>query len=130
MPYTRLPLAHFQALYPQFSTLTNLQYDAWADKIEPKITDRYGDDQQDATELEIAHALASNGVGIGAAGAIALTGTTSFKSGTFSATVSDAVVQQRNNGGYDSTIYGQRLIALRKRLFAGPFVTGTGTWTC
>lgn len=124
MTYTRQPLATFRALYPQFSTLTDAAYDAWADRIEPSVTDRYGTEQQQATELMLAHTLATNGVGTGAAGSVALAGGVSFKSGDFAVQLSDAVVQQKAKGGLKSTIYGQQLADIQRRLFGGPMLVG------
>jgi hypothetical protein len=99
MTYTRPTLAAFQALYPQFSTLTDGQYAAWAGKVEPRVTDRYGVDQQDATELMLAHTLTLMGVGTGAAGAMVLNGATDFESGDFAVTLSEEIVTGRAKGG-------------------------------
>lgn len=124
MPYTRLPLAKFQTLYPQFAKLTDLQYDAWAERLEPKVGDAYGDSQQEATELLLAHNLMLNGVGVPATAKIANEGATSFRDGSFSATLSDEVVQQRAKGGYAATIYGQQFATIQKRIFGGPILMG------
>ncbi len=125
MPYTRLPVDAFTAKYPAFSTLEEDVYAAWATDAELEITDRYGDWQQKATELLTAHSLASNGIG-GAAGAAVLlaTGATSFKSGTFSATISDSIVAARAKGGLGSTSYGLELQRINRRLFGGPRLVG------
>lgn len=123
MPYARLPVAKFKALYPQFSTLTEAQYDAWAEKIEPKVSDRFGDNWQDATELFLAHTLAINGVGTGAAGGMALNGATSFDSGDFKIQLSNDIVSARAKGGLKATIYGQQFLAL-KRDIGGPRLVG------
>lgn len=93
MAYARLPLAQFKATYPAFSTLTEEPYVAWAIKAEGRVGESYGDDQQDATELLTAHLLALNGIGLAAGTCtLAATDATSFKSGTFSATLSGSVV--------------------------------------
>lgn len=127
MTYTRLPLADFQATYPAFSTLTETPYAAWAAKAEARVGERFGDEQQDATELLTAHLLAINGIGLSAGSAVlAATGATSFKSGTFSATVSDAVVSQRAKGGYQATVWGQQFAEIQRRLFSGPLLIGYG----
>lgn len=125
MAYVRLTLSAFQALFPAFTTLTQEQYDAWVAKAEARVTEDYGDDQQDATELLTAHLLALNGVGQ-PAGTDILTasGATSFKSGSFSATLSDAVVAQRSKGGYQATPYGIQFQALQRRYFGGPRLVG------
>ena len=125
MPYARLPLATFKATYPAFSTLTEDPYAAWATKAEARVSESYGAEQQDATELLTAHLLAINGVGLAAGtGTLAATGATSFKSGTFSATLSDAVVAQRAKGGYGATPYGQQFGEIQRRLFGGPMLAG------
>lgn len=124
MPYTRPPIAKFRALYPQFTTPTDQQYDAWADKIERKVGEGYGDEQQDATELLIAHTLAVNGVGTGAMGKMALNGATSFDSGDFALDLSNDFVNARTKGGYGATIYGRQFQEIQRRLFGGPRLVG------
>lgn len=121
MTYARPSLARFQALYPQFATLTELAYDAWAEKVERTVTDRYGDDQQDAAELLLAHYLTINGVGIGTAGKMALDGATSFESGDFKVQFNHA---DRAKQGYGSTVYGRQFVAIQRRLFGGPRLAG------
>jgi hypothetical protein len=120
MAYTRLPLADFQAKYVAFTTLTETPYAAWATEAEADITDRYGDQQQRATELLTAHYLAIQGIGTGQTGTIAVSGVTSFKSGTFSATISDSVASSRAKGGLSASIYGQQLLRIQRGLFGGP----------
>lgn len=124
MAYTRLTLAEFKALFPAFSALEQAPYDAWVAKAEARVTDAYGDQQQDATELLTAHLLALNGIGLGAAGTITATGATSFKSGTFSATISDSVISARAKGGYGATPYGVQFAQIQRTLFGGPRLVG------
>ncbi|MFK4871662.1 DUF4054 domain-containing protein [Novosphingobium sp. ZW T3_23] len=125
MGYTRLTLDQFKAQFPAFSTLTEEPYDAWATKAERRVGESYGDEQQDATELLTAHLLAINGIGLPAGtGTLAATGATSFKSGTFSATLSDSVVAQRAKGGYGATTWGQQFQEIQRRLFGGPRLIG------
>jgi len=124
MPYTRLTLAEFQTLYP-FPALTQPQYDAWVAKAEARVGERFGARQQDATEFLTAHLLATNSVGISAAQAtLAATGATSFKSGTFSASISESVVAKRARGGYQSTTWGQQFADIQRQLFGGPMLVG------
>jgi len=125
MAYTRLTLDQFKAQFLAFSTLTEEPYAAWATKAERRVGESYGDEQQDATELLTAHLLAINGIGLAAGtGTLAATGATSFKSGTFSATLSDSVVAQRAKGGYASTTWGQQFQEIQRRLFGGPRLIG------
>ena len=124
MTYTRLALSDFQALYP-FPALTEAPYAAWATKAEARVGENYGDEQQDATELLTAHLLATNSAGVtSAAATLATTGATSFKSGNFSATLSEGVVSARLKGGLRSTIYGAQFADIQRRLFGGPRLMG------
>lgn len=125
MAYARLSLEDFKAKYVAFTTLTDPPYAAWATDAEAEITDAYGDYQQRATELLTAHYLASQGIGMAAGtGTLMATGATSFRSGTFSATISDSVVSARAKGGLASTLYGQELQRIQRLLFGGPFLAG------
>lgn len=65
-----------------------------------------------------AHKLAE----AGSLGGAVPQGVTSFKSGTFSATVSDAVAGLT---GLDATVYGREFVALRRVAFAGPRMAWT-----
>lgn len=124
MTYAPITLPEFQALYG-FPSLTEPSYAAWSTKAEARVGEAYGDEQQSATELLTAHLLASNGIGLAPGAAmLAATGATSFKSGTFDATISDAVVIQRARGGYGSTIWGQQFAEIQRRLFGGPMLMG------
>lgn len=125
MTYTRPTLEAFKTLYPAFTTLTQLQFDAWAKKAEARVGENYGNEQQDATELLTAHLLATNGVGVSAASAtLASTGATSFRSGSFSATISEGVATARAKGGYGATSYGTQFAEIQRRLFGGPVLMG------
>lgn len=125
MAYTRLPLADFKTLFPAFSTLTEGPYAAWATKAEAQVGESYGDEQQDATEYLTAHYLGLNGIGLApGTDVLSATGATSFKSGTFSATISDAVVSQRAKGGHQATVWGQMFAEIQRRLFSGPVLMG------
>lgn len=65
-----------------------------------------------------AHKLAESGVISGAVPQ----GLTSFKSGTFSATVSDKLAGLT---GFDGTIYGREFLTMRRAAFSGPFLAWT-----
>lgn len=49
-------------------------------------------------------------------------GLTSFKSGTFSATVASELASLT---GFDATVYGREFVAMRRAAFAGPFMAWT-----
>lgn len=135
MAYVRPSLATFQAMFaPAFDALTQPQYDAWITQAERLVGENYGDDQLFATELLTAHLLSINNIGTGQAGSIGATGAVSFRSGAFSATLSDAVVAQRAKGGYGATVWGQQFQDIQRRLFGGPRLVrgeagpGCGCW--
>lgn len=79
----------------------------------------WADADRDAGTLALAaHMLAESGALSGAIPA----GVTSFKSGTFSATLSDAAASRT---GFSATIYGREYLALARRNFAGPRLAWT-----
>ncbi|GLI99126.1 DUF4054 domain-containing protein [Sphingobium sp. BS19] len=130
MPYTSPTKAEFTTLYTEFAAITDDQFNAWLPKAEQRIGEKYADYQRDGTELLLAHLLKTNSVGISSALAgIVATGATSFKSGQFSASISESVAAQRAKGGYAATIYGQQLADLQRRLFGGPRLV-MGIVTC
>ncbi|MDF0543338.1 DUF4054 domain-containing protein [Sphingobium sp. H39-3-25] len=127
MAYTRITLSQFTDLFPAFLALTQGQYDAWAPKAEARVGTGYGDAQQDATELLLAHLLSINGIGQSSQLAgIAAAGVTDFKSGGFSASISADAVKARVAGGYGASPYGQQFEAIQRRIFSGPRLIGGG----
>jgi len=61
---------------------------------------------------------------------IAASGVTSFKSGTFSASFSDAAASQAAAGGYQANRYGREYWALLLKNRGGPRVTGHAPGPC
>lgn len=107
-------LAAFRLRYPKFAAVDDGQISYWLADAGPLVTS-WATDSQDAARLAwAAHNLAAGGA---LSAGVDLTGLTSFKSGTFSATVSDTVAAQQ---GLESTPYGREFIALRRASFAGP----------
>lgn len=111
-------LAIFRLRYPAFAAVSDglISYrlyealgvvgDAWA-----------ADAQITARTAWAAHKLAEAGT-LGAIPA----GVTSFKSGTFSATVSDKLAGLT---GFDATAYGREFLAMRRAAFSGPILAWT-----
>lgn len=106
-------LATFRIRYPAFAAVANATVAAWLDEGVLEVSSWPADQRNRATMLYAAHNLASQGLGAGAIPA----GVTSFKSGTFSATVSDGLA---NRTGFGSTAYGREYLALARRYFGGP----------
>lgn len=125
MNYTRLTLAQFKALYPAFDTLTQEQYDIYVARAEKRVKDCLGDYYQEGVELLTAHLLMLNSVGTSnPSGFLASSGATSFKSGAFTASISEAVAQQRSNGDFNATPYGQQYALLLRQECGGPRLYG------
>ena len=113
MAYTKPTLATFRALYPAFAGVADATVQAWIDEGDAETAAWPDADRARAVMLYAAHKLASQGLGTGAVPA----GVTSFKSGTFSATVSDGLASKT---GYHATTYGRDYLALAGRYFGGP----------
>jgi hypothetical protein len=118
MSYTAPTLAEFRALYPAFDAVADATVEAWLAKGDTETAIWPDPDRPDAVMLFAAHKMASAGLGTGTV----VAGVTSFKSGTFSATLSDTAASRT---GYESTSYGRDYLALRRR----NFVAMTTAWT-
>ena len=107
-------LAIFRLRYPAFSAISDgvISYRLFDAGLE--IGANWPEsDAMSARVALAAHKLAEAGA---VAGAIP-PGVTSFRSGSFSATVSDAMASMT---GLNATVYGREFLALRRRAFAGP----------
>jgi len=132
MPYTRVPLADFIALYPAFAAVTDAQYDFWASQAELLTVpheDCLGAQMQLATMLATADLLVKAGIGAGAesvAEAQGMGGFKKIKSGTLELERADS---SSINGSsiYGQTQYGRQLYPMIRVCLSGPLVTGTGS---
>jgi len=125
MEYTRLTLAQFIATFPAFITLTQEQYDIYVTRAETRAAVCLGEFYQEGVEYLTAHLLSRNAIGIDPGMALlASTGATSFKSGTFSAAISESVASSRAKGGYQATPYGQQYAELLREHCGGPRLVG------
>lgn len=111
-------LSDFRQRYPAFASVSDVDVLLWLDEGTSETLTWDATTSDRAAMLYAAHKLAEKGMG---AGAIP-TGVTSFKSGTFSATVSDSLASAT---GYDATVYGREFAMLRRRNFAGPRMAWT-----
>mgnify|MGYP007083432136 CR=1 FL=1 len=105
-------IAELRAMFPAFETVPDATIAFWLRKSDVSIAHWPADDQNDAALYLAAHNMASLGLGKGTAPA----GVTSFKSGTFSVTMSDKAASAT---GYASTIYGRQYLAMCQRIFGG-----------
>lgn len=107
-------LGLFRLRYPAFANVTDGVIGYWLADALRYVDDSWPEADQDPGRLALsAHLMSQAGVLPSAIPA----GVTSFKSGTFSATVSDKFASQQ---GLMASIYGREFLDLRKRAFAGP----------
>lgn len=106
-------LAAFRLRFQAFAAVPDETVQYWIDDQTRLIGDNWPSPDNDVAIITLAaHELASQGLGQGTAPA----GVTSFKSGTFSVTMSD---KSASATGYSSTIYGRQYLAMCQRLFGG-----------
>lgn len=118
MAYTKPTAANLKARFPAFAAVADASVEYWIDEGDEQ-TGRWPETGRDkAVMAYAAHRMAEQGMGQGVVPA----GVTSFKSGTFSATVSDAVAGLT---GFDATVYGREFVSLRRRAFFGPVMAWT-----
>lgn len=106
-------LSDFRTRYPAFAAVADATVEYWLGEGVAAVIAWPEDDQAKGAMAYAAHRMAEQGLdGSGPAGV------TSFKSGTFSASVSEAAA---NRTGLHSTLYGREFIQLARRAgLAGP----------
>lgn len=118
MAYTAPTPDQFRARYAAFAALDNAAIQVWLDEGDTETASWADDTRARAVMAYAAHRLAEGGQGTGNIAA----GVTSFKSGTFSATITDAAASRT---GYDATVYGREYLELMRRNFGGPRLAWT-----
>lgn len=115
MAYIPATVEDVKRRYPAFDPVPDTTVALWlADAAQDCAA--WPDDYRTRGEvLRTAHSLAELGLGAGAIPA----GVSSFKSGTFSATVSDNIAGAT---GFASTVYGREFLSLQRKLFGGPIM--------
>jgi hypothetical protein len=110
-------LGTFRMRYPAFASIDDGKISYWLADAGLVIGSNWPSDWiLPAKACWTAHKLAESGALSGAVPA----GLTSFKSGTFSATVSDSIAGLT---GLDATVYGREFLAMRRSLFSGPIMS-------
>lgn len=113
MAYVPPTLAEFRARYPSFDEVADGTVQAWLTDGDAE-TVRFADDVRPrAVMLFAAHNLASQGLGTGTIAA----GVTSFRSGAFSASLSEAAASRT---GFAATAHGRAYLDLARIQFGGP----------
>lgn len=100
--------------YPTFAATPDVTLAYWIADAGLTVTDAWGTDQEPATLSLAAHNMAVQGLD---GSDPSMAGVTSFRSGAFSLTRSDASASAT---GYASTIYGREFLTFARRQFAGP----------
>lgn len=107
--------------YPAFASVRDSIISYWLTDAERIVTADWDEAERDpATMALAAHNMAMAGALQVEAGQIPA-GVTSFRSGSFSVTVSDA---QASATGYEATIYGREFAAMLRRNCGGPVLVG------
>lgn len=113
--------AQLKTRYPAFAAVPDATVDYWINDGLRFVRDTWNaDDYAVGLMSYAAHNMALQGYGTGSASGA---GVTSFKSGTFAATISDA---QANAKGYSVTRYGQEFAAIQRRYTLGVRYIMTG----
>lgn len=131
MSYTRATLAEFQAIFTEFATVTQAQYDFYVVRAEQIITTEFGDDQQYGTMLLTAHYLIIAGIGSGmeAQRVRNFGNADSIKSGDLALSWKSGG-SSSSGGGKKSTgsTYGDQVRDMVVATLGGPGVTATGAY--
>lgn len=121
MAYTKPTPANLKARYAEFAAVPDASAQYWLTDGERFVTEAWAEgDYAPGLMAYAAHNLAVSGLGTGAA---LPQGVTSFRSGSFSATVTDA---QASAEGFDATRYGREFIAMQRRNNGTPMLIMTG----
>ncbi len=118
MSYTAPTAADLILRYPAFSAVAEASIDYWLAEAAIECA-LFPDDMRARAEMGYAaHKL----VETGALASAIPQGLTQFKSGTFSASVSDTIASLT---GFNATVYGREFVTLRRAAFAGPIMAWT-----
>ncbi|MFD0848195.1 DUF4054 domain-containing protein [Sphingosinicella xenopeptidilytica] len=120
MAHTLPTPANLKTRYPEFTAVADATVQYWLTDAERFVDASWREaDYAPALMAVAADSMAKGGLLPGEAG-LALTGVSSFKSGTFSANISDAAQTQAAEGGWSATKYGREFKMLMRRNFGGP----------
>lgn len=135
MTYTAPTPADLKARYPAFSDVPDATVTYWLTDAKREADDSWGI-ATDIAPAQIAVAV-HNMMAAGVAGlaqsqvaGLLSQGVTSFRSGSFSAAISEDAVKTALAGGYEATAPGREYLRLLARNKAGGMTTGGGTVAC
>jgi|GEM_PF-3828682 len=117
---------HLIARYPAFASVPTGTIATWIADARRIVTDAWDQEDYAPGILSLAaHLMALQGLGTsGQVGGVSLAGLTSFKSGTFSLSRSEAAASESLRDGYGSTVYGREFAAMLRRNVGGIHLVG------
>lgn len=118
MVYSAPTASDLKARYPAFAAVSEETIETWLDEAATEAASFAEGTRARAEMAYAAHRMAELGLGAGSIAA----GVTSFRSGSFSATLSDTAAGRT---GFSSTVYGREYLSLMRRNFAGPRLAWT-----
>jgi hypothetical protein len=118
MAYTAPTSDDLKERYPAFATVGNDTVDVWLAEAAEECANWPDDARARAEMAYAAHRM----VETGSLASAVPQGLTSFRSGDFSASVSDSVASR---SGFATTVYGQEFLRLQRRYFGGPRLAWT-----
>jgi len=121
MSYAQPTAATLKLRYPAFAAVADETIDYWLGESFVEVGDVWPEDVRAAAQMAwTAHRMIEVGT-VGVTGVQGGTGVSSFKSGTFSASLTD---EAANRTGFDATVYGREYVAMQRRWFGGPMLVG------
>ncbi|MET0439124.1 MAG: DUF4054 domain-containing protein [Devosia sp.] len=127
MAYTAPTPTDLKLRHPEFAAVEDAQVQYWLTDAAARHVDTSWIEADYAVAIIEAacHEMARGGVLTSGATAIPA-GVTSFRSGSFSVSMSDAAATASAEGGWASTRYGKAYLAILRRNKGGPLVTTSG----
>lgn len=119
-------LTQFRMRYAAFDAVSDERVEYWLTDAQSIVTDAWDEVDRVPGILSLAaHLMALQGLGTsGQVGGVSLAGLTSFKSGTFSLSRSEAAASESLRDGYTSTVYGREFAAMLRRNVGGIRLVG------
>lgn len=124
MSYIAPDADELKTRYPAFADVDSSVINYWLDDAQLTVTESWIEADYARSIIALAaHNMARQGLA-GAESVGGMAGVTNFRSGSFSASFSDAAVSAQVKGGYASTPYGLEFQTYLRRNRGGPRLAG------
>ena len=134
MAYVEPTVADVKALWPVIANVEDATISFWLTQAHASVDQSWIEsDYVPALAAVAVHKMIERGVAglkASAVSGLAAAGVTNFKSGTFSASFSDAAAAQAAEGGWGSTAAGREYLRLLRASKGGARVTAAGVVPC